>query len=86
MFENIILFIFIVITVYLFYKANTKKYNKFRQKEAERYFEGSIVDKDKKYEERTHSIGLTLCKDKKSDKYTFKKQAKISDTALLYKE
>lgn len=64
--------------------ANLKKYSPLRSKEAVRYFNGSVIDKNGLYKERTYTHGLALAKDKKSGTVKFKKQAKMCDTALLY--
>lgn len=74
---------FAFLTIFLFVKANTKKYSHFRKKEAKRYFEGSTV-KDRDHTSRSFVIGLALVKDKVTGKYNFKRQAKVAGTGLLY--
>lgn len=76
--------IFGILTVYWFYIAYSKTYSRIRKKEAERYFNGSVVNKSKSYKERTYEHGLALARDEETGKYKFKKQAKMCDTALLY--
>jgi len=74
----------LLFSLWLLYKANTKKYTPLRQQEAERYFNGSVVNATKSYRQRTFTHGISLAKDQKTKKHTFKKQAKMCDTALLY--
>lgn len=75
---------FAILTIVLFVRANTKKYSPLREKEAERYFNGSVVNANATYKERTYTHGLALVKDPKNGSVKFKKQAKMCDTALLY--
>ncbi len=79
-----VLLVFSIITVISFVVTSIKTYSTSRLKEAERYFNGSIVDKNEHFKERTYTHGLALVKDKNSGTYKFKKQAKMCDTALLY--
>lgn len=81
---NILIIVFGLYTIYLFVKANTKTYSPLRRKEAERYFNGSVVNTQKTFKERMYTNGLAFVTDKKTGKYKFKKQAKMCDTALLY--
>lgn len=81
---NLLLVIFGLSTIYLFYKANTKSYSSLRKKEATRYFEGSVVNEQETFKERTYTHGLAFVVDKKTGQKKFKKQAKMCDSALLY--
>ncbi len=82
--NDIYMMMLLLLVVMLFIKANTKRYSYLREAEAERYFNGSIVDSNELYKERTYTHGLALVKDKTTNTYKFKKQAKMCDTALLY--
>lgn len=66
---------FFIIGIILFFKPK-KKYPKWRQIEAEIYFNGSIK-KDNPYDtgDRTHGLALTV--DKKTGKARFRKQSKM---------
>ena len=59
-----------------------KKTHPLLIKEANRYFRGSIDDKDKLYKSRMYNNGLAVTK--KDGKYKFYKQAKMCDSALIY--
>ena len=83
---NLATVLFLGLSVYYFILAYNKKYSPLRRKEAERYFNGSVVDDNDKefYKERTYTKGLALSKNKKDGSVSFKKQAKMCDTAILY--
>jgi hypothetical protein len=73
-----------LLTLISFTKAYFKKYSQFRRSEAERYFNGSLLNNyDNNHKERLHTNGLALIKNKNGE-FVFRKQSKICDTALLY--
>ncbi|WP_457596855.1 hypothetical protein [Hydrogenimonas sp.] len=77
---------FLAVSIFCFVLEYNKKYSLLRRKEAERYFNGSIVNDDDGgfYKERNYTKGLSLSKDKDGKSFSFKKQAKMCDTAILY--
>ncbi len=62
-------------TIYLFFKPS-KKHPKWREIEAERYFNGS-VGPENPYETESRTHGLAFTYDKKTGKKRFKKQSKM---------
>lgn len=80
-----IILLFIIITILMFVFSGRKEYSKLRQKEAARYFGGSLISQgDGEYEERIYTNGIAMVIDPKTKKPSFKKQAKMCDAALLY--
>lgn len=75
---------FLAISLFFFISARNKKYSLLRREESKRYFSGSVVDDNDNelYKERNYTKGLSLSKD--GDGISFKKQAKMCDTAILY--
>ena len=61
-FIDISLILFALLTIILFVKANIEAYSSLRKKEAERYFNGSIVNIEESYKERNYTHGLALVK------------------------
>ena len=76
---NILIMFFVLITILMFIFSGRKKYSKFREEEAERYFNGSIITTDSV----NFTYGLAMVIDPKTKKASFKKQSKISELYTL---